>query len=196
MTNKSNLNSPSIGYKGEVTYSIKKGNRILVSKKLCNSGTVNLFKVLCMALAGTPSQLSAPAKIQLFQKNMGESDYNRTDLHNLKISKDIVTNLGAALTPPLLYSNAPIIENKAGVPTITFQFVIPFSLISNPTAISYAILFPNKANMSVEADALAYLDFSKEDGYEDLSSQIPDTKEHAQFLVDWKMSFSNLSSEV
>ena len=175
--------SPGLGYSGEVTYKIVKNNKVFKQETLHNTGTINLFTALCRSLAGMRTQEAFPAKIQLYKKAAQQLQ----SLSDLELPSD----LGDDLTAPLLYSNIPIIEVDAGIPKVTFQFVIPYALITDPSEITYAILYPNKSNIS-PGDALAWLDLTS-GGATPIES--PDLKENVQFLVNWTMKFQNLREE-
>ena len=55
-----------ISYAGVVTIKLQHGKKTIMSKKYHNNGMPDLFKFLCLALAGSYTEALRPCKIKLF----------------------------------------------------------------------------------------------------------------------------------
>lgn len=198
-----NTTSPGFGYTGEVATKVIKNNRVLRSSSGRNKGLQNLFTALCYALADTPQSNVMPARIVLYT-------YTEDSVETAALSsgvfagtaKDTIANHWqdlnldvalTALTSPIMYTAAPRLsmkkDNNTSIPTTTFTFKIPYTVIGNASKIRLAVLYPNKSNKTINfSDALAFYFLNEED------CAPPEGKDNAHLLLEWTMYFNNAIS--
>lgn len=196
MENKQMKDAASIGYRGIVTLSVLRKNKVVAKHTYHNSGLTPLFAGLCGILTGTKNVVDvAPAFLALYSVKSVNNELSIAPTADWSI---ICKATGGSydnidLATPYLALDEKIFTNTSGTnPKAAFQISIPFSLITEDRIYAMA-LFPAAVGDSQEGrelEALAYYKLLNDDNtwnplYVDKSAY------GYSLLIDWQMDFSN-----
>ena len=159
----------TIGYKGEVSVKVARGNKIINTRTLHNSGMPSLFKFLANCLAGIYSKNSRPCKIRLFylthDNGITPSAFNWKELFESNNAPD-------PASPYIIYDAVPKVrvkqlsEGPGCIYSTTYHFRIPFSYLTKDY-VNMAGLYSN--NVIDDSECSAYYLFAEDNEWEDLS---------------------------
>lgn len=119
--------STNFVYKGEVSITIRKNGRIVHTKTLKNTGYKPMFDFLLNCLAGNLKAQLIPNYIGLFQEDSGSTT-------NIRLNNPVAKNK---------------ISYNSELNVVTYNFVIPYQMISSQSGVVDKIVLYNLDNSSI-----------------------------------------------
>lgn len=200
----------SLGYKGDLKIQIRKGNKVIKTKNIKNSGRYPLFQFFIECLNGNYDYANKfkPEFLQIFYTdkinlpkddewetidNHGENTVNMSTFFNSETKKGLRTFTYYSL--PELELDAAV-NDQIGSASITYKFLIPFSHIkkqANQVKINALALY-SKNNVNTLSNPSTYVFISDEENkfinlIEDITSEISD-KDY-NIYIEWKLMILN-----
>ncbi len=198
----------NIGYTGNITVTLKNGNKVVSTHHYKNNGKLNLWYFLSATLAGqyAEAELYRPTRIVLYwckdEAVPTEDPIAGVDLTN--------TNSFVRLTGEISANRATeVLPVKSGGTTVnwtaTIHFLVPpahFSKIKDAwinTAVLYGKTEPTSITTNNKNNYSAIYFFTKQDEVsgeikwigDDDKIIVNDIKENYNLIIDWQMSFDN-----
>lgn len=190
-----------ISYAGIVNIKLQHGKKTIMSKKYHNNGMPDLFKFLCLALAGSYTDALRPCKIKLFCYDQAFSQSSAISPATFDWATAFADNSTRPkdASPFVVYDATPIVSRKVkdGITSydVSFHFRVPGSLISNDV-IHMIGLYANNVYIGLEASASAYYLLTERNNEQRLvwsPIELGTDKISGNYslIIDWTMSITN-----
>lgn len=205
----------TLGYKGDLKIQIRKGNKVIKTKNIKNSGRYPLFQFFIECLNGNYEYASKfkPEFLQIFYtqktniptseewetlENQGEHTVNMGTFFNDDTRKGLRT---------FTYYALPDIEvdagsyDQIGSASITYKFLIPFSHIKKEDDVIKinALALYSKSNIKTLSNPSTYVFISDDDNkfinlIDDIDSEISD--KDFNIYIEWKLKILNSNPSI